>query len=200
MKKLIVLSALALAMTATVEVKAQKVKLENGKLSALGSVKKVNIVYDYSDMSVGKYDKESEYISKKKSDYNDTEAGRGDSWEKAWIADRENRFEPQFEELFSKYSELDAGDHPDAKYTLIFKTTRTEPGFNIHITRKNAEIDGELYLVETANQDKKLAKVSVRKSPGRTFGGYDYDSGTRIQEAYAAAGKAVGKLVKKETK
>ena len=31
---------------------------------------------------------------------------------------------------------------PKSKYTLIFKTTNTEPGFNIGIIRHNAEISG----------------------------------------------------------
>jgi hypothetical protein len=84
----------------------------------------------------------------------------------------------------------------NAKYTLIFKTMTTEPGFNIGITRKNAEINGEVILVETANKDKVLARASVQKALGRTFGGFDFDTGLRLSEAYADAGKAIGKFVK----
>ncbi len=189
-----------LVLTIGINAQAQKIKLVSGSLSPLASESKINVEYDYSDMSVGKYDKEADYIARKKEDYNKKEAGRGDSWEKSWISDRESRFEPQFEELFAKHSGKNIGDHADAKYTLIFKTTRTEPGFNIHITRKNAEIDADVMIVETANRDKVVAKLTVARSPGRTFGGYDYDTGTRIQESYAAAGKALGGYIKKKAK
>ena len=84
----------------------------------------------------------------------------------------------------------------EAKYTLIFKTTFPAPGFNIYITRKNAKINGEAWIVETANRDKVVAKLNLEGAPGRTFGGGDFDTGTRISEAYAAAGKALGKQIK----
>ncbi len=200
MKKTYILLLLSAFFVVSNTAVAQKVKLKSGKLSMLSGVKELNVQYDYSEMSVGKFSDEADYIKKKKEDYNKKEAGKGDSWEKAWVADRENRFEPQFEELFNKTSGIKVGDLSDAKYTLIFKTTFTEPGYNIHISRKNASINGEAYIVETANPDKILAKITVDKCPGRTFGGYDYDSGTRIQEAYAVAGKGLGKFIKKEAK
>lgn len=185
MKKIHVLAlTLLLVLSATI-VKAQKVKLESGNLKALASVSAINVEYDYSQMSVGKYKKEE---------------GRGEQWEQAWIADRSNRFQPQFEELFEKHSGKEIGAYPEAKYTMIFKTTRTEPGYNIGISRKNAEIDAIVYIVETANRNKVIATFRVTKSPGRTFGGYDYDTGTRLQESYAAAGKALGNYIKKKAK
>lgn len=200
MKKTYVLLLLSVLLTAGNTVFAQKIKLKSGKLGMLSGVSELNVQYDYSEMAVGKYSKEADYIERKKKDYDKKEAGRGDKWEKAWVADRAERFHPQFEELFNKTSGIKIGDLPNAKYTLIFKTTFTEPGYNIHISRKNAEINGEAYIVETANPDKVLAKMTVDKCPGRTFGGYDYDSGTRIQEAYAVAGKGLGKFIKKEAK
>lgn len=200
MKRISFVLTSALVLFLSTQADAQKVKLRSGNTDMLSGTEKINLVYVYDGMTVEKYKSEEEYIAKKKGDYNKKEAGKGDDWEKAWVADRKNRFQPQFEELFDKTSGVDGGDYPDAKYTIIFKTTHTEGGYNIHISRKNAEIDGEALLVETANQDKVLAKISVDNAPGRTFGGYDYDSGTRIQEAYATAGKALGKFLKKSFK
>ena len=51
-------------------------------------------------MSVGKFDKEDDYITKKKTELNEKEAGRGDSWEKNWKSDRQDRFEPSFVNYF----------------------------------------------------------------------------------------------------
>lgn len=187
-----------LVLIATQPAAAQSVRLKDGSLDMLKTASRMNVTYDYSEMGVGKFETEAEYIAQKKADYDKKEAGRGDAWEKAWKADRKNRFQPQFEELFNKYGgKLSIGDYPSAPYTLIFKTTYTEPGYNVYVSRKNAQINGEVWIVETANPDNVLAKLSVMKSPGRTFGGNDYDTGERIQEAYAAAGKAVGKFMGK---
>lgn len=86
---------------------------------------------------------------------------------------------------------------PKAKYTLIYKTTFTEPGFNVGVMRKNATIDGEAWIVETADKNKVIAKIAVTKAPGRMFGGFDFDTGERISEAYAMAGRALARLIVK---
>lgn len=72
-----------------------------------------------------------------------------------------------------------------------------EPGFNIGITRKNAYINGEVLIVETANKNNVIAKLSLDKAPGNSFWGNDYDTGERLSETYATAGKALGKFIKK---
>lgn len=199
MKKLLCF-LVAITIAGTYQAHAQKVKLLEGKLNVLKGEEKLNLEYDYSEMGVGKFKNEEEYLAKKKADYDKKEPGRGDQWESSWKADRKNRFQPQFEELFNKHSGLTAGNIPSAKYTLIFKTTYTEPGYNVYVSRKNAEINGEAFLVETANKDKVIARMSVLKCPGRTFGGNDYDTGERIQEAYAVAGKGLGKFLKDKVK
>lgn len=181
-----------------ITVHAQKVRILDGSIESLKGIKKINVQFDYSKMGVGKFATEEEYIAKKKEDYNKKEPGKGEEWAKSWVADRKNRFEPQFKELFVKHSDINVGDFPAEKYTLIFKTTYCEPGFNVYVTRKNAEVDGEAWIVETANPDKVIAKISVQNCPGRTFGGNDYDTGTRLEESYAVAGKGLGKFFDKE--
>jgi len=198
MRKHLLTAAFAL-LAALPPATAQKIKLQEGSLAPLNGISKLNIQYDYSDMSVGKFDKEADYLEKKKADYNKDEAGKGDRWEASWKNDRAARFEPQFEELFNKYGAgLTVGKYPSEKYTLVFKTTFTEPGFNVHVMRKNALINAEVLIIETASPSTVIARLSLDKSPGRTFGGYDYDTGERIQEAYAAAGKALAKYFEKE--
>ena len=149
-------------------------------------------------MSVGKFATEKEYVDSKISDYNTKKPGKGDSWAKAWTADRTIRFQPSFKELFEQYSSFIV--KPTSKYTLIFKTTSTEPGYNVYVMRKNAEISGEAWIVLTSDKTKKLAVITVYRSPGRTMGGDDFDTGSRISEAYACAGKKLGKFIKKGIK
>ncbi len=173
---------------------AQRIKTVEGDLSVLKDEKSINIEFTYDNMSVGRFDKESEYIDKKKAEYNSKEAGVGDRWEKNWVGDRKSKFEPKFIELFEKSSGMSVS--ADAKYTLIFHTTSTEPGYNVYVSRKNAEIDAEVTIVLTADRSKKIATVTVSNAPGRTFSGYDYATGDRIVECYAVAGKKLGKHIK----
>lgn len=175
---------------------AQKIKLVEGDLSPLAGQQEINTEFDYSQMKVGKFDNEAEYVSKKKEELNNKEAGRGDTWAKAWVDDRQNRFEPKFNELFAKSSGITLGTSPKSKYTMIVKTIFTEPGFNIGVMRKNAMINTEITIVETGNKKKVVARITMDKALGRTFGGYDFDTGLRIAEAYADGGKALGKFVK----
>lgn len=179
----------------TLQTNAQRIKVTDGKLPNLASEKSVHIDFTYENIAVGKFNKEEEYIKVKTEEYNKKEAGRGDNWAKSWEADKPGRFEPKFEELFTKYSDLRLDKN--AKYTIIFHTTFMEPGFNVGVMRKNASINGEVLVVETANKNKVIAKLALDKAPGNSFWGNDYDTGARLAEAYAAAGKALGKYVSK---
>jgi hypothetical protein len=197
--KLILKAAAALTIAAliTVTADAQKIKVTEGDLSALKGQTEINTTFEYENIKVGKFDKEEDYINKKKDEYNKKEAGKGDTWEKAWKADRTERFEPKFNQLFTENGDIKAGDFSGAKYTLVFKTTFVEPGFNIAIAHKSASVDGEVWIIETASK-KVIAKLSVDDCPGRTFGGFDFDTGLRLQESYAVAGKGLAKFFKKK--
>lgn len=183
----------------SVSASAQKIKLIEGDLSPLQGETTISTKFTYDNMSVGKYDKESDYIAKKTEEYNKKEPGRGDTWAKSWVSDRERTFEPKFIELFERETAMTVSKKKPAKYTLIFKTLSTEPGYNVGIMRGNAYINAEIWIVETAT-DKTIAKISLQKAPGRSYGGYDFDTGGRIAECYADAGKYVGKFIKKKSK
>jgi hypothetical protein len=173
---------------------AQKVKVTSGNPDILKPESTVNIEFVYDNISVGKYKSEKEYIAAKTEEYNKKEAGTGDSWAKKWETDKANRYEPKFIELFTLNSGMTV--KKDAKYTIIIKLLSIEPGYNIGISRKNAEIDVEILIVETANRENKACVISVNNIPGGTAFGYDFDTGLRISEAYANAGKKLAKYLK----
>ena len=196
LSKYIVIVALALLW---VNANAQKIKTLEGDLSVLKNETSINIEFTYDNISVGKFAKEEDYVEKKKAEYNAKEPGRGDSWAKSWVNDREARYQPKFIDLFTSTSNMSV--NKSAKYTLIFKTKSIEPGYNIAGGmmiggRKNASLDAEVWIVETADRSKKIAIISVDNAPGGVFGGYDYDTGTRIAESYAISGKKLGKYIK----
>jgi hypothetical protein len=172
--------------------------LVSGDLGFLKGQKALQIEYLYDGMTVGKMS-EVDYVNKKVSEYNAKEPGKGDKWLTAWKGDREAKFQPKFEELFARYTAdkgVKSGESvKDAQYVMVVKTTFTEPGFNIGIMHQDANINIEVTFYEIANRDKELAKVVNKKIPGSTGTGYDFDTGGRIAEGYAKAGKNMGKFL-----
>jgi hypothetical protein len=196
MKKILAILLVAI----TVSGYAQKLKLVEGDLAPLKGQTTIKIEFTYDGLVIGKKNvPETEYVAKKKEEYNKKEAGKGDKWSVDWVEDRPNRYEPKFRELFAKESEMSTTDD-NAKYTLIFKTVNIEPGYNIGISRQSAYIDAEAVIVETANKDKVIARITILNAPGGTAFGYDFDTGTRISEGYAKAGKEVGYMIRKKIK
>jgi hypothetical protein len=180
---------------------AQKIKLEKGSLDFLKGQKSLLVTFDYSNMGVGKFDKEDDYIAKKTDDYNKSEAGKGDKWAVSWKTDRADRYEPKFEKLFNEYMEKVGltGNRTvtDAQYEMNVHTTFTEPGFNIGITRKNAYID-VIVTFKNISTGQEEAVVTVYACPGRDVFGYDFDTGYRIEEAYAKLGKSMAGFILKK--
>ena len=178
---------------------AQKIKTIDGDPSVLKNEATINIEFTYENISVGKFANEQDYIKKKTDEYNAKDPGRGDIWAKNWINDRQARYEPKFIDLYMITSHKTVSS--SAKYTLIFKTKSIEPGYNIaggmvaFGGRKSAEIDAEVWIVETADRSKKIAVLTIENAPGGTWGGYDYDTGTRIAESYAISGKKLAKYI-----
>jgi hypothetical protein len=194
MKNLSLILFLCLSLTAY----SQKLKLIEGDVSVLKGQNAVAIEFKYDNMNVGKTT-EAEYVAKKKGDYNKKEAGKGDKWEAEWVGNREDKYEPSFKERFSKFSDIATpSEGPD--YTLIFKTLKTEPGYNIGIKSEPAYIDVEVWLVETKNKEKALAKISIMKSPGSAIFGNEFDTGARLTDAYAMAGMELGAFIKGKLK
>jgi hypothetical protein len=211
MKKLMSLPVISLVLLISSRGYAQKVKLEEGDLSPLKSEKTLAFAFTYDSMMIGSsghghppgpphpghshgQQTEAEYVAKHTEDYNKKSPGKGDEWAKAWKDDRETLYEPGFIKEFEKYGGLQPD--PKSKFTLIFKTTNTEPGFNVGFMRHNAEISGVAWIVETANKSHVIAKISVTNSPGGSFFENDYATDERISTAYSEAGRGLGYFIK----
>lgn len=180
-------------------------KLISGDLKVLKGQNEVILKYDYSNMAVGKYDNSDNYASDKVAEMNKKKEGSGDAWLVKWKADRTERFEPSFRKEFNNevesYNLSGKDDSPNAKYTFIIRTKFMEPGFNasmaIGFAKKPASVDLVADLVETANPGTVLASVELKKIPSKSMGGYDYDTGGRIESCYERAGEYLGKFLVK---
>ncbi len=201
MKKISVLIVGLLFLFSSTNLFAQKIKLVSGDLSFLKGQTKLNVEYIYDGMMVGKKT-EVEYIKDRMEKYNKDEPGKGEKWLTSWKGDRTKRFQPKFEELLNKYLEPAkvsvSANNSDAKYTLVLKTTFTDPGYNVGVSRKPSYIDVEVTFIETGKSATELAKITMLKAPGQDWGGYDFEAGYRIQESYAKSGKTLGAFLMKK--
>lgn len=197
MKKLLSLLSLSFL---CIGIYAQSIVLTSGSLNDLKGETVIGFDFTYNEMLVGKMT-EQEYVLKKVGDYNEKEAGRGDTWQQNWYSDRKERFEPKFIELFNKYMEkvnITAGSE-GAKYVIVLNTDFTEPGFNVGVVRKNASIDmsGKIIKKETGEQ---VAAFKIKNASANNFWGTDFDTGYRIQETYGKAGREFAKFLMKKGK
>ncbi len=202
MKKTLLLSLFCLISTT---LSAQKIRVTQGSLEVIADAKEVGVIFTYDNMKVGKL-READYIERKVSDYNKDEPGRGDAWLESWVNDRTARFEPKFHELFAKYmTDGSKGGgfaltyDAEAKYLFIINTDFTEPGYNIGITRQNAAISLSIDVIESESGEK-IARIIVENSSANSLMGMDFDTGYRIQECYAKAGRELAKFLIKNLK
>lgn len=179
---------------------AQNIILTSGSLAPLKSEQVLKFEFTYDEMLVGKIT-EAEYVDKKVGDYNSKEAGKGDTWKTNWIADRKGRFEPKFVELFDKYMEEKniASGTEGANYIITINTDFTEPGFNVGVVRRNASVDLSCKIINIATGEQ-IASVKIRNASANNFWGTDFDSGYRLQESYAKAGREFAKFLVKKGK
>jgi Skp family chaperone for outer membrane proteins len=192
---------IALFLMLGLSVNAQKIRVVSGDVAFLNGQTDLKVMYDYEGMKVGKKT-EAAYIKEKVSEYNKKEAGKGDTWLEGWTSARKERYEPKFEELIndvlSKKAKVKVAQDVDAKYTLIVKTIRTEPGFNVGVAKMPSFVDFHFMFVETANPSKVLSKIELLNVQGAQAMGFDFDSGTRIAESYAKGGKMLGKYLEEK--
>ena len=178
-----------------------QVRLESGDLSKLKGVTSVNIIYDYSNMGVGAFNTEQEYLDKKQDD-NKKEPAKFEKFKQGWFGARKERYEPKFEELFNKIGEKSGiygkNNATDGPVTLKVITVYTEPGFNVGVVRKSASVNFECIFLD--KNGKEFARYSIRNVAGGQAMGYDFDAGSRIAESYAKAAKMLMKDVNKRLK
>lgn len=177
--------------------------LNSGDISSLDNVKSVNIVYDYSDLGVGAFRKEEDYIKKRSDEMEAKEKGSSEKFKKDWVDARKRRYEPKFEELFKKFGKDDI-DMDGTNYatsndvTLVVRTTFIEPGTNIGVYKKPAYVDFECTFKDKSGKD--LCVFFVKNAVGSQAMGFDYAVEARVLESYAKGAKMLVQNIAKERK
>jgi hypothetical protein len=123
----------------------------------------------------------------------------------AWHNNRVAHYQPKFEEqlnqgLAARHLDLHFGNHPEAKYTLLLKTTFTKLGVAVPgVWSRPALLSADGIFFETKNPQKQVAVVAFRKVPG---GGVDWMviQEWRVQPCYAFSGKILSLLIAQKIK
>lgn len=195
---------LILVLFCTTTIFAQKAKIQDGDWKNLKGITKYNLVFDYSNLEIPKYDNEEEFLKDKMKKRDDKNPGSGEKFKASWFADRENKYEPKFIESFNKRwddNKVKVGtNYNEAEYTIKVHTTFMYAGYNVGVVRKNSKIDAVLTVYKNDAPDTVLFEVKYRGAEGNNFMGADYDSGYRISEAYAKLAKTFAAHLKKKTK
>lgn len=190
-------------------------KLKSGSLHHIKGEKIINITYDYSNMAVGKFATEAEYLKKAADDRNAKDPGSGDEFVSKWNAAKTEKCQPAFEEDFNNQAEdcgLVGKSDPSAKYTLLVHITFVEQGVETVVmgTAKSASVNMSIDLVETTMPNDIIATIELdgakpKAKPKMSVGGVSvsktsYDATLRIAECFESAGKQVGKMICKNLK
>ena len=197
MKKILML---ALILFVGIGAYGQSIKKTFGSFIFLREAKTIGVSFTYENMKVGKMTEEK-YVKEKIEAYNSKKSGWGDEWHKAWLSDRDERFEPKFIELFSKYLK-DSGVSAilgDGEILMKINVDFIEPGFNVGVARRSASIDFTCIFVNKSD-GKEIATIVIKDASANNFGGNDYDVGYRVQESFAKGGKELAKYLIKEAK
>ena len=175
-------------------VNAQK-KVE-GNPKDLADVKEYNVVFDYSDIKVGKFKTEEDFLKDKMKKREEKEKGSGEKFKKSWFSDRDERFKPKYIESFNKRfdnGEVSVGEN-DSEYTMKIHSTWVYPGYNVGVMRHDAELTATVSFYKTSDPNNVILALTYKKVRGRGAMGNDYNSGYRISECYAKLAKEVAKF------
>lgn len=179
---------------------SQKIHVVSGSIDFLKNQQSIMAEFTYENMQVGSM-READYIKKKVEDYNKKEQGRGDQWCQSWLNDRGSRFQPKFIELYNEYISKNNGPRIEKQggYTMVVNTHFSEPGFNVGVARKKASISVTCTFFDNESGDE-VANLSITNSAAKNFWGTDFDTGYRLQESYAKAGRELAKFFIKQLK
>ncbi|MFL0353040.1 hypothetical protein [Xanthomarina sp. GH4-25] len=183
---------------------SQKANVTKGDWDNLKGISEYTLVFDYSDLEIPKFDSEEAFLEDKMAKRDEKEPGTGEKFKESWFSDRENFYEPRFIETFNdRYKDglvkVDR-DLGSAEYTMKIHTTFIYPGYNVGVVRKNSKIEVTLSVYKNDSPDDVIFEVDYTKIEGAGSGGYDFNSGQRIADAYIIFARALTKHMYKNTK
>ena len=144
-----------------------------------------------------------EFLKDKMAKRDEKEPGTGEEFKKSWFSDREEFYEPRFIETFNdryKDGAVKVKKDSNAEYTMKVHTTMIYPGYNVGVVRHNSKLEVTLSIYKTSEPDNVIFSADYTKIEGQGNGGYDFNSGQRIADAYIIFARALTKHMYKNNK
>ncbi|UPS92758.1 hypothetical protein [Bizionia sp. M204] len=183
---------------------SQKAKVTKGDWSDLKGITEYNVVFDYSNLEIPKFDSEEEFLKDKMAKREEKEPGSGEKFKESWLSDREEFYEPRFIETFNdRYKDNSVKvdkDLESAEYTMKIHTTMIYPGYNVGVVRHNSKIEVTLSVYKNDSPENIIFSADYTKIQGQGNGGFDFNSGQRIADAYIIFARELTKHMYKNTK
>jgi hypothetical protein len=180
------------------------IEMTQGDVGSLKGIYKLNIIYENSAMTVGKYRNQNEYLEEKTAKYGSSPEGveKAEKYVKRWQNAPTELYYPQFEETFNKFmhkrSVIGKNNNTDGTITLKIKTLKLEPGFNVYVAKQHAAVTMECIFLD--RDENIILRYLIQDAPGRSAGYADFDTFSRIRESYAKAAKMLAKELSRELK
>jgi hypothetical protein len=188
--KLLSVYVVLILVTICAPLHAQKRKLLYGDRDVLQGVKSYDIKFTYDSMLVGITTPEDQYLRTKKKEWDERKLGKGTAFINEWFDGRQLQYEPTFIKTFETYSRVKLNDK-NSKYMMVLKPKRTGAGWYAGVLAHPGEIDGELWIVESADQSNVVAKIGFYGFVGKTTRG-DVDLSDRIETGLRDGRKRIG--------
>lgn len=161
--KTIKLLSIAVLISTTSVVFAQKTKVKKGDFTELKGQTEVNVAWDYADAQArggGPFAKwkaqpESDWVKAIVDRKNQNEAGKGDNWKSRWEAAKSESFPTEFETKMAKIWDGCSVKQglEDAKYTLHIRVTYVDPGYSTGTGATDAFLSAIIEVRETGTEN-----------------------------------------------
>ncbi len=178
-----------------------KYKEGDSSRSFMQGADKILVKFDYSATRVGRFATEAEYIESKMTEIDEKDPGKGEEWRVKWEEQKDSIFAYQFTKLMNdRINEkgIVAGTNlTDAPLTMIVHVMSIEPGWNVGVSRRNAEVDFIVKIYKTSDMNQPLVVYAMNKVQGFGAMGYDFDAGYRMGQSFARGGRELGRYLVK---
>jgi hypothetical protein len=173
------------------------IQLIEGNPASLSAISQVNITYDYTQMHIGKYMGEEEYLREEMKGYGkDTANAR--NFKQRWVQNHYMAFEPGFEASFNEAGQkagISGSNYSSANaITLQVFITSIDYGFYALYVTKPATISAECVFADLEGNI--LARYSIQNARQK----YTMNETDNITKCYRKAAKMLAKQLEKDRK
>lgn len=179
-------------------VMGQKYKVIDGDLSAIATVKEMNVAFDYSETKYYNENMSEEaYIERRIKDKNGEDVNEIQS---EWQKTKEIRIPDKVLSIVKKYDArgVKYTQDGDASITMIVKPQWIYPGWFAAVMKQPSKLNVNYEFVDASG--KSLVTIQCTKAIGDIYPVGIPNTNNRIAEAYAHSTKGLMKFMKKKIK